>query len=196
MHPIDRMCLGREFRVRTWFISGLANLLVGITRPPLQTIIDRLGLSTACKIVDLLSQVTLLGAFDWVNHATLSLAGFSLDRVQCLTCSSALYTAPVACPNVECGVQHELTAQEPSVYVRADAVQFMTSSSQGRTGFAFNVDQVGCATCGMPALIMSQVACTCSPAGGTHRCFIGYSDQHSTLAMEREFAEELRDYDL
>ena len=51
--PVEKVVLAQEFRVRSWFLSGVRELLSSGNATPMATLLDRLGASVACKIIDL-----------------------------------------------------------------------------------------------------------------------------------------------
>jgi hypothetical protein len=61
--PFDLILRAREFRIRSWFLKALTRIVTGLHSIPMESLIRTLGLPTACKVVDLQRETTVVGAF-------------------------------------------------------------------------------------------------------------------------------------
>ncbi|TEB21373.1 hypothetical protein FA13DRAFT_1741950 [Coprinellus micaceus] len=194
--PLKLAILAQQFRVRSWFLRAVRDILIGTIRPSTETLISSLGVSMTCRIMDL-QMCTLAGVFGvppGSSKAGSPRALVRLDRLRCGVCRAALFTQPRTCPGVGCQRVHSLEADACTAYVLASAVLMLQSDDA--LGFSVSTSSVGCIFCDRQLCAMVSCPECYSLASDTNRIFIGYTYSIVERAVEDAFKEELKDYDL
>lgn len=143
---MDLILRAREFRIRSWFIKGVSRILTGIGPTSTETLIGILGMSTACKIVDLHFRTTLAGVFGpHPDVGTIPAMGVPLGQVRCVSCTALLFTKPVSCRTTACGAVVDPHSYLHSAYLKSGVASLCLTA--GTIGFRFKRVSLGCSAC-------------------------------------------------
>ena len=194
--------LAREFRIRSWFIEGMEILIPNVPNTPLMTLVDSLGVTTACLIADLYPQCTAQGALNLVHDDITPYAWFYMDRVRCAQCFGEVNTTGLVCASTQCPFytkQHtsgKIFTSQSSGMVQHSGVQFREHDAE--LGFVVPLDAVLCVghSCRQPMFPLRRISCSSSFCTGQQGLFIGPTAESTASFIELKFAEELKDYDL
>ncbi|TEB21374.1 hypothetical protein FA13DRAFT_132087 [Coprinellus micaceus] len=196
--PPDLILRAREYRIRSWFVKAVTRIVTGFHRTPTETLISTLGLSTACKIVDLQLDTTLTGAFGphpSVGTPRKFVAAVPLGRLRCAACNTLLFTRPIACATNACRKVLDPSSSLVSAFIMSTAATLCLST--GTIGFYFNPTSVGCSSC--QKQLFPRVTCfSCGETPVTvEKLMLGYTESMIKDHIMGAFKEELEGlYDL
>ncbi|KAJ3531709.1 hypothetical protein NMY22_g8036 [Coprinellus aureogranulatus] len=181
--PLEKIRLGQEVRVRPWFVGGIADILLGINRPPMASLLDCLGPAMACKIIDLQSKCTVSGLVTWDPLERLARARFPLKGLLCGPCLERLVVSDVTCAKPECLKVHSVSGEqgEHSVLLDTRGYHVRACTRGASLVFYFDVKAVLCGYCAHPLFGDGRVGC-----GACHQ-----SVQDVYLEYTRGYVEEV-----
>ena len=206
MNPstVEKIALAREFRIRPWFDEGVMDLVLGTSRPPLELLIENLGLETTSHILRLQGKVSLIGRLScspkgenpFVRNGCIVL---SAGDLKCGTCFKPAFKEAVICASKACKRAHELEGDRvDTLYTVHEEMKVVGSHQAGGefVGLQANAEKVGCVHC--TNQFLPHVGVPCAPCGserGKKLFFIGYTLNEVREAIEAAFAEEFQEYE-
>ena len=169
-------------------------MLVGFTHTPTETLINKLGLSTACKILDIKQKTTWMGALAIHTDET-DLVAVPLGRLRCSECYALLFTTRIKCENRNCRAEIDAPANFHCTFIKVEAATIVRAVPWA-LGVSFAPQAICCTYCKQQ--FCSRVACSsCTNAPvQVEKVFVGYNRTILGAQIEEAFGEEIKDYDL
>jgi hypothetical protein len=199
LSPVEKVALGREHKVATWFREGLMELVSEYPIRPLAELKAQLGLELACT---LLWNQTL--AVSKPREQALILTGLSPGMLACWHCKAAMLTTSINCHSCS---QIIAVDDRGALYLapgpRATYIDtHLPASGPATSAFCVNTQYVMCRSCSNCAF--SNVNLVCPPGS----CLRTTTDDFFKLKLDQivteggashiileEFADEISSYE-
>lgn len=192
MSPVEKILLAREFRVGEWFLDGVTRLIRHAQQPPMETLIRELGLTTACKIIDLQPKLSLQGLCAPGSSVTTGRMLFPLETLRCGRCVNLLIQqAHVICASVGCGSIHGDPNGSTKAYVLLHDSKLTLMDTS--LGLQMQTAKVGCMGCGHP--VFHPDGFNCQACGENMNrslpVYLGYRDRDLHAMIKEQFKDEM-----
>lgn len=189
---MQKILLGREFRVGEWFLDGVTSLIRQVEQPPLEELIRDLGISTACKIIDMQPKHTLQGLLTPERSVVTGRMIFPLATLRCGRCTNPLIqNSPVTCASPGCGEVHSASLGSATAYVVFHEAKL--AFLEIGLGFQIPTAKVGCVGCGHQVFHPDGFNCQACGENMNRNLpvYLGYRDSDLHALIREHFKDEM-----
>ncbi|KAJ2912935.1 hypothetical protein MD484_g7493, partial [Candolleomyces efflorescens] len=202
LSPVEKVALGREHKVASWFREGLTELVSEHPIRPLVELKAQLGPDLACTVLWIQNRAL---AASKPREQGLVITGLSLGMLACWYCKTAMLSSDRNCHSCS---QPIAVDDRGALYLgpgpRATYIDtLIPASGPATSAFCVNIQYVMCRSCSNCALPTTNLVC---PSGSClrttndaffnlkHDQIVTEGDSVSRIILE-EFADEIASYE-
>jgi hypothetical protein len=168
-------------------------MLISFNHTPTEILISQLGLSTACKIIDMKQNTTLMGALA-IHPDEKPLVAIPLGRLRCSVCYTLLFTKRIKCANRDCRASIDAPANFHCAFIKAEAATVFRTMEA--LGVSFAPEAICCAYCERQLRLRVTCSSCANAPVQVEKVFVGYTRLMLGTQIVEAFREDLEGYDM